>query len=266
MEGQIHLSDDVDSCDDDDRLRQLAKHLDTALLRPMVALSSRPGVEDSTEDSATRRACQQRDKNQCVVTNFWNPDCDSRPPGALTAYLEAVPIISFGNFRKVELYQQAQVWNCLYRYFPTIRGFFHDSNEDDNRYDNVMMLAEPLHQDFRRFSIILEETDVSDRYRVKTFPNFENPFLWPHIPEFLVLTSHDPQYPVPNKFLLGLHAAIGNILHATGHSELIEKTLKHLGGSGGRALAEDGSTNVEELLSVTRLSLLANDIKRWTVN
>jgi hypothetical protein len=57
--GQVHLADDVDRCDDDELLRQLAKHLDTALLRPMVAtggntpaitLSPRPGVEDSIKE------------------------------------------------------------------------------------------------------------------------------------------------------------------------------------------------------------------------
>jgi hypothetical protein len=281
IEGRVYLAADVDDCVDDDCLRQLAKHLDTALLKPMVATggktpaitpSPRSGVEDSIEnllsqdfDSTTRRqaelrrVCLKRDNNQCVVTKFWDPGCESQPAGALTAYLEAAHIIPFGmgNFREDERYPHAQIWNCLYRYFPTIRDLFNHHNEDVNRYDNVMMIAAFLHQDFGRFLLILEETDVSCRYRVKTFPKFGNNFIRPYIPEFVVLTSHDPQYPVPNKSLLAVHAAVGNILHATGHGELIEKTLEHLGGGGGHGLAKDGSTNVEELLSVTSLSLLA---------
>ncbi|KAF3386412.1 hypothetical protein F1880_000656 [Penicillium rolfsii] len=281
IQGQVHLADDAESCDDDDRLRQLAKHLDTALLRPMVATggktpaitpSPRLGVEDSIEDllsldfdSTSRRqgelrlVCLRRDNYQCVVTKFWDNGCESRPPDAHNTYLEAAHIIPFGvgNFRQDERLQNAQIWHCLYRYFPTIRDLFHHSEEDINRIDNVMMLDSSMHREFGRFSFILEETDVSGRYRVKIFSRFGISYLRPHVPEYVIVASHDPQYPAPNKFLLAVHAAVGNILHATGHGELIEKTMKHLGDGGGHALANDGSSNVEELLSVTNLSLLA---------
>ena len=131
--------------------------------------------------------------------------------------------------------------------FPTIRNLFHHSDEDVNRIDNVMMLVAPLHREFGRFSFILEETNVSDRYRVKTlFP------ISKQLPPALHVRVRDS-----SKFLLAVHAAVGTILYATGRGELIAKTMKHLGGSGGHALAKDGSTNVEELLSVTGLSLLA---------
>ncbi|GLI82092.1 hypothetical protein PoHVEF18_010493 [Penicillium ochrochloron] len=235
LEGRVQLADDVDSCDDDDQLRQLARHLDTALLRPMVALFPRPGMEDFIEDSVIRRACLQRDNNQCVVTKFWDPDFDSRPPNAITADLEALSIIPFGmgmDFQEDERIPHAQVWSCLHRYFPDIRGLLPHSTEAADPYNNMMMLA-------------------------NTFPNFGNTFLRSHIPEFVILSSRNHQYPVLNRFLLAAHAAVGNILHTTGHGKLIEKTLEHLRGSGGYALAEDGRTDVEELLSVTRLALLA---------
>ncbi|KAI2788012.1 hypothetical protein POX_f08395 [Penicillium oxalicum] len=281
IQGQVHLADDADNCDNDDRLRQLAKHLDTALLRlmmvtgentPAITPSPRLGVEDSIKnllsqdfDSATRRQgelrqiCLQRDNHQCVVTKFWDFDYASRPPDEITTDLEAAHIIPFGlgNFHEDERLRHAQIWHCLYRYFPTIRDIFHHSNEDVNRVDNVMMLAASLHRDFGRFSFILEETDVFELYHVKVFSQFRNSFLRPHMPEFTVVASHDPRYPAPNTNLLAVHAAIGNILHATGYGELIAKTIKHLGGSGGYALAKDGSTNVEELLSVTSLPIMA---------
>ncbi|KAI2730074.1 hypothetical protein CBS147332_1926 [Penicillium roqueforti] len=119
-QGQDHLATHVDDCDDDDQLRQLAKHLDTTLLKPMLATggttpaitpSPLPGVEDSMNllslefDSATqrqsglRRICLQRDNYQCVVTKAWEHE-HSRPPGARTADLEAAHIIPFalGSF------------------------------------------------------------------------------------------------------------------------------------------------------------------------
>ncbi|KAJ5661693.1 uncharacterized protein N7477_009309 [Penicillium maclennaniae] len=266
IQGQVQLAVDAEDCNDDDQLRQLAKHLDTALLRPMVTTGGKtpaitpcpcPGVEDSIENllsqnfesttrqqAALRRACLQRDNHQCQLTKFWDFDYNSRPPGLHTAYLEAAHIIPFGlgNFRHDERLRHAQIWQCLYRYFPTIRDLFHRSDEDINRIDNVMMLVGTLHQEFGRFSFILEETNVSDRYRVKTFSHFRNSFLLPYMPD---------------KFLLAVHAAIGNILHATGRAELIAKTMKHLEEGGCPALAKDGSTNVEKFLSVTGLSLLA---------
>lgn len=68
---------------------------------------------------------------------------------------------------------------------------------------------------------------------------------------------------VPNKSLLAVHAAVGEILHASGHGERIEETMKRLEGSDSHALATDGSTNVEELLSITGLSLLATNPYLW---
>ncbi|KAJ5938681.1 hypothetical protein N7466_001815 [Penicillium verhagenii] len=283
VEGQVHLASDIDSCDDDERLRKLSTHLDTAMLRPMVVTggktpavipSPRPGAEDSVEDLLShdfdsinrrqgqlRRICLQRDNHQCVVTKFWDFDyaSDSRPVDAHTSDLEAVYILPFGlgNFQKDERRRHALIWNCLYRYFPPIRNFFHRSDESVNRVDNVMMLTASLHAEFGRFNLVLEESTISGRYRVKTFPQFHNTFLRQFIPDFITIDSPDSQYPSPNSLFLALHASIGNILHATGRGELVEKIMRHLDGAGGNALARDGSTNVGELLSVTSLSALA---------
>jgi hypothetical protein len=280
-QGQIHLADDADDCYDDDRLRQLVKHLDTALLKLMLAMGGTTpaitpspcrGVEESIEnllsldfDSATRRQselrriCLQRDNYQCVVTKAWEQS-HSHPPGALTIKLDAAHIIPFslGSFPEDERPRHGQIWHCLYRYFPTIRNLFHHGDEDVNRIDNIIMIASPLHQEFGRFTFALEETDVSGRYRVKTFPRFPT-LLQSLMPDFTTVTSHDPRCPSPDKFLLVVHAAIGNILHLTGRGEQIEKIMKHLGDNGTHVLAKDGSTDVEELLSVTSLSLLATN-------
>lgn len=241
-------------------------------LRPAITPSPRPGVEDSIQDllslefdsasrrqSELRRICLHRDNYQCVVTKAWEHG-HNHPPGARTADLEAAHIIPFalGSFPEDERLLHGQIWTSLYRYFPTIRDLFHHSEEVVNRIDNVMMMVSPLHREFGRFSFILEETSVSGRYRVKIFPRFRSLYQ-SLMPDFTIVASHDARYPAPNTFLLAVHAAVGNILHATGRGELISKTMQHLGGNGGHALAKDGSTNVEELLSVTGLSLLANN-------
>lgn len=70
---------------------------------------------------------------------------------------------------------------------------------------------------------------------------------------FTKVLSHNSRYPAPSKSLLAVHAAVGKIRHASGRGELITKTIPHFSGNSGHALANDGSTNVEEWLSVTGL-------------
>ncbi|KAJ6127415.1 hypothetical protein N7523_003027 [Penicillium sp. IBT 18751x] len=262
IQGQVQLAVDAEDCNDDDQLRQLAKHLDTAFLRPMVVTGGQtptftPSVCPEVESDSTtrelgelRRACLQRDNHQCVVTKIWDPMYDGRPPDLHTGDLEAPHIIPFGlgNFRHDERLQHAQIWQCMYRYFPTIRDRFHHSNEDITRIDNAMMLVVALHLEFGRFSFILEETNVSDRYSVKTFPQFGNTYLEPCMHEDVILASHDSRYPVPSKFLLAGHAAVGNILHATGRAELIAKSIEHLEEGGCPTIAKDGSTNITRII------------------
>lgn len=48
IKGRIHLATDADNSADDDSLRQLAKHLGTALLKPMVATGGKtPAITPS---------------------------------------------------------------------------------------------------------------------------------------------------------------------------------------------------------------------------
>ena len=75
----------------------------------------------------------------------------------------------------------------------------------------------------------------------------------------MTLTSHDPNCHLPEPLYLQLHAAIGNILHASGRVDKIEKLIGDLRETGGLGLSKDGSTNVGYLLSVSQLSLLASD-------
>jgi hypothetical protein len=118
-----------------------------------------------------------------------------------------------------------------------------------------MMMVSALHEEFGAFRFVLEETGTPNRYRVRRFPRFSNLFD-PMMPEYTTLSDNHHLYAPPNKDFLAVHAAVGNILHATGRGEQIEKTLDQLGGSSS-GLAADGSTKIAELLSVTGLSLLA---------
>lgn len=78
------------------------------------------------------------------------------------------------------------------------------------------------------------------------------------VPESVTIDRHGAD--APNRALLAVHAAVGNILHASGHGTLIDETLCHLKYEPGATdLRRDGSTDLEELLSVTGLALLATN-------
>jgi len=62
------------------------------------------------------------------------------------------------------------------------------------------------------------------------------------------LTSHDPSVPLPSPILLGAHAAIAKVLHATGLGEAIDKIMEEREDI--RCLASDGTTDVEALLLI----------------
>jgi hypothetical protein len=120
----------------------------------------------------------------------------------------------------------------------------------------MMTLIPPLHSQFGQFRFVLEETETQSQYPVKKFSSFTSNYA-SMLPQTMSFTNHDPQHDLPNRELVAVHAAIGNILHASGRAEVIEKLVKDLGERGGM-LAGDGSTNVGDLLSVSVLSGLSS--------
>ncbi|KAJ5430112.1 hypothetical protein N7491_007128 [Penicillium cf. griseofulvum] len=134
----------------------------------------------------------------------------------------------------------SEVWVNIFRYFPSLRFTLNMSTEDVNRKDNIMMMINPLFEEFGLFYFVLKDTPTPNCYTLKLFPRFASIYT-PLLPR--------------NR----LHAAIGNILHASGRTESIEKLIRDLGETGGPALSKDGSTNISDLLSISHLSLLASN-------
>lgn len=283
LDGQVNLSKDVCKCSDVGKLRQLAANIDTGLLRPLLsnggrtpAITSSPRLDfdddvedlhsldmqpaDRSDQDRLRQNCLRRDGYQCVLTKCWT---NSQKPYSLKQRrgpLRAVHILPFalGNFTNDDVRRRSSmVWTNIFRYFPSVRSQLAMSIENVNKENNMMMLFSPLHEEFGGFHLILEPTETPNRYRVKTFPSFST-IISDLLPRggFVTLTSHVPDLPLPAAEYLQLHAAIGNILHASGRGELIAKLMRGLRGA---ALARDGSSNVGDLLSVSGLSLLASN-------
>jgi hypothetical protein len=86
-----------------------------------------------------------------------------------------------------------------------------------------------------------------NRYFVKKYPLF--PTLYKaYLPNdgYVTFTAHDGRYPLPDKRLLTVHAAVAAILYASGMAEVIERILQDRDET--PCLAADGSTPIGTLL------------------
>lgn len=157
------------------------------------------------------------------------------------------------------------MWINLNRYFPGLhsRVGFSSDNIIINREENIMMMAEGVHGQFGKFHFIFEAMQTPNRYFHKVFPKFARRYLR-DLPSdrFVTFTSHDGRYPLPHPTLLAVHAAIGNILHLSAGGKTIEALKRDLGDMSG-GLAREGSTRIENLLSVSKLSILSSGANRW---
>lgn len=283
-DGRSNLAEDVLHCKSDKELQQLAESIDTGLLRPMMAKgaqtpvipSPRFGVEDSIDNllamghdpvfrndqAKLRTDCLRRDGNMCVVSKAYNVGAATKPPGVKTSRLTAAHIVPFslGTFKDdTEERRPTEIWVNIFRYFPSVRSRINFSSEQVNSVKNVMMLANPLHDEFGDFRLAFESTDVPNRYRVETFASFSTGFDYLLPPDRIVTFGiHDGPGPLPSKILLETHCAIARVLNATGRAELVEQIRREWDESGAAGLAPDGSINVERLLSITELSIRAS--------
>ncbi|KAJ5488380.1 hypothetical protein N7453_011834 [Penicillium expansum] len=108
-------------------------------------------------------------------------------------------------------------------------------------------MASVFHEEFRKFRFILEATTVPNRYRLKKFP----------METLITLTNHDARFRDPNPEFLAVHAAIRNILNASGRAKIIQKLLQDYDNAD-PLLAKDGSTDISSLLSASGLSVLSS--------
>jgi hypothetical protein len=121
-----------------------------------------------------------------------------------------------------------------------------------------MMMVDPFYSEFTRFHFVLEATSTPHQYHIKTFPRLASVCRLALRRDRLVsLANEYPQVDLPGAIHLELHAAIGNILHASGRAETVKKILRDLGETDG-VLSQDGSMKITNLISVTSLSLLAS--------
>ncbi|KKK13751.1 hypothetical protein ARAM_001661 [Aspergillus rambellii] len=241
-----------------------------------ITPSPRSGVEDSIENlnslniepisrssqSQLRHHCLERDGNKCLATGQYSHS-HPHPQNAITTHLEAAHIIPFalGSFQANDgeaVDRHAKTWVNLRRYFPVLRSMSFTSDQI-NTEKNILMLESPLHTEFGQFRLIFEATGVAHQYRIKTFPDTATGPIR-NLPKnrLVKFRIHKGSWELPDPKLLGIHACIGNFLHLSGQAEIIDKVLKDFEDCGG--LAPSGSTNIEDLLAASGLSLLSSNV------
>ncbi|PKX98436.1 HNH endonuclease signature motif containing protein [Aspergillus novofumigatus IBT 16806] len=259
---------------DDHNIFDLAYHLRTAVLIPMKAEGgktpqvtplpfsatdiTREIVASEMTQSSSRNdqgrlktACLQRDNYKCVVTKIWDPVAVStfNIQGAMTLRTQLAHIIPFSmghwenEWKEKEI---AQCWETLYLLFPSIKDIIMPTTV--NTPANAMTMAVPVHQDFGSFQIAFTPTDKENTYRIKVYPGHQT-FFGQYYAKPITFTKNSASASeLPSKDLLKMHAAIAEILQASGQGEKIDELLRKWDDI--RCLASDGSTDLESLLSL----------------
>ncbi|KAF7179812.1 hypothetical protein CNMCM7691_008863 [Aspergillus felis] len=265
----------LDADDETVKLLRETFSIVSGLLKPMMVAGTkkvetpRLGIEEclanKTDGQESRTRAQQlqedalrRDGNKCVISGHYDVLSEELYPDEITADLETAYIVPFALSKFNNEYEKQQmiaVWTNIFRYFPGVRSRLNFHYQNINSMVNVMTLSLPLHTQFRRFSLALEqETGSINQYRVKTFRGFATAHRV-DLPASgtIRMTAHDG-FPLASPILLQVHCAIASILHATGEGAKIARVLRDYDATGG--LASDDSTNVSQLLSLTELAFV----------
>lgn len=277
-DGRLNLAEDIIQAGADNTLHRLAQSIVSGILKPMMVAGTkkveipRRGIEDSIEhlasmtDGSMTRAQQQlqedalrRDGNRCVLTGYCDVSLEELYPDEITADLETAYIVPFALSKFKDEYEKRQmiaVWTTIFRYFPSVHSRLNFHYPNINSMINAMTISFPFDTLFQRFCLALEQTDTINQYRVKTFRGLFPTACRIHLPAsgIVTMTAHDASFPLPSPFLLQFHCAVANILHATGEGAKIARVLRDYDATG--RLASNGSTDVSQLLSVTKLAFL----------
>ncbi|KAF9887095.1 hypothetical protein FE257_010589 [Aspergillus nanangensis] len=258
LEGQIHLVEDVSQCSHSDQLAELATGIDVELLRPLLIMGGAQEDPESTMEHRIAQSCLRRDGRLCILTKTpaRRPGISLRSANLQFAYIIPRPMgVSRDDDGDKRI--MSALWFRLFRYFPALHVDLGMSPELVNQEINVMVLNPAFKGPFETFCLTLEATSVPDQYHIKTFPRTTALYdaLLPQN-RFLTLAQHDERVPLPCAALLSFHAAIANILHESGRDvrtiELLRAARKF------RIMAEDGSSNIGEMLPVYILLLMAS--------
>ncbi|RAL14451.1 uncharacterized protein BO97DRAFT_270436 [Aspergillus homomorphus CBS 101889] len=235
-----------------------------------------PGV--ARAQLSSRKHCLSRDGPRCVISGDWGCGLNGIdiPPGTNISDVEAAHILPLAlgvdafdrRYQDDDRRRRSTVWTNLYRYFPTLKSGLDFGPESINDERNVMMVTRAIHYEMGRYKIILEEMETEikqqhqpqHRYTIKALKGCRSTTkdMLPADGVVAFTTQPDTRYARPDPYLIKVHAAIGNILHVTEVGQRLQPWRNEMAHA--RSLRRDGRgrTRLEEMLSVSKLALLAS--------
>ncbi|GAD97373.1 hypothetical protein NFIA_089580 [Paecilomyces variotii No. 5] len=285
-EGKSALAHDINSKQSDEDLRMLVSDLKWSLFTPLKAqggktptpsqtpsssssssssssgqpLSEKRKVRSSTVQAALKRACLARDRYRCVMTGTLDPagaselpaEDRSKPTWSSTQCAHIIPYSiapqgKEGTLETLELRRVSKIWAFIFRYFPSVKSVLDPRVSGQvNLPRNAMTILSGLHPDFGRFELALEHIE-STRYKIRTFWKFESIYA-NNLPVSRIIDLRPAnETEAPSQVLLTAHCAIAKIIHASGMAEEIDAQVDR-DQYEPTTLAEDGSTNLEEVV------------------
>ncbi|KAM6528089.1 hypothetical protein FALCPG4_009113 [Fusarium falciforme] len=247
-EGQRALNTDIIAISRDDvKLRDLARHIREAVLKPMkVAGGQQPQslitpptyaqaaaditasmsslLPSSRLDQANlKRTCLRRDGYRCVYSGAYDrkakKELPDLPRDAVLTKTECAHILPFSLSKfdsrsALETQNKAVIWCALYRYFPALKGKI--GTESINQPSNAFTLGSTLHADFGEYHVYFSpKNDLENTYTMTSIEGYQL-LSATRVPglngDVMELQSHDPTTPLPDPEFLKVHARISQIL------------------------------------------------------
>ncbi|PGH28233.1 hypothetical protein AJ80_00124 [Polytolypa hystricis UAMH7299] len=254
--GSAVLSHDVINQENDAELRQLYNHLIDAMLKPMRSLSgttpvtsnsprstacagdiTNPKVASRRNYSSLKNECLKRDAYRCQVCGIWDRnsvqlhkevlEAKERSNGRVSptevAHILPGALGKFDEDNAAQAENKRIIWECLRRYFSGLDEVI--SMQSIDSASNALTLTRGIHSNFSSLDITLEETSQPDVYNIIRYiadDDIELDYL-PH--GEIILRHSDNSIPMPNPFILSVHATIGRILHKSGLAEHLDALM-----------------------------------------
>ncbi|KAJ9296394.1 hypothetical protein DTO271G3_5092 [Paecilomyces variotii] len=278
--GRDSAARDILQCETDDRLYEVFDNIRTCLLAPLKTAgsnsTSRTPIEKREEnvelvastlgdpqhrEDKFRGDLLRRDNHRCVITQslHWEKwEEIGSPQGVDFDHIEAAHIIPFAlaswKAEPGSTYNVSQVWEALYRCFPTVRRVI--STENINDRSNGLCLRDDMHKAFGAFGIAFEPTNTPNVYNLKSYRRARALRVIRTIADVgqvtLQAANGAGDVPMPNPVLLECHWRVAEILNASGMGEEIDKYMRELEAvktsMGGGSLNEDGSSDLSRYL------------------
>lgn len=264
-DGKKNLAYDILSFSSDEQIREKTESLRIGLLIPMTAKHKTESAIitpservnkpfETLADTCMKDACLARDGFKCTVTGRLDEEhVSEEDETSLIGATECAHIIPFSLAKwkdKPERRAKLHIWVTLRRYFPGVPNTF-DHELINETYNGITMI-DAIHGYFGQFEIAFQETETPNNYRLI---NHAPRKVAIPLPQHVTFVGHNGQFPLPSPQLLKIHAAIAQILHASGQAWDISKVLGDIDDTA--VLAKDGGTDISALLSATSLGPLS---------